>query len=82
MTEQEAKGKWCPMYRETPYVGSDGMTYSKENRRFPYDDTSRCLASSCMMWQWNSYHGETSGTKSIAFPTVEMGGFCGLGGKP
>jgi hypothetical protein len=50
MTEEEAKGKWCPMAKVASIDG-DGV-----NRR--HDGAPNrgaiCIASSCMAWRWDS----------------------------
>lgn len=67
MTEDEAKGKWCPMYRVTSYVNADGETHDTDNRKYAFPRESSCLASACMMWRVD--------------PRAETHGHCGLAGK-
>jgi len=52
MTEDEAKKKWCPMYRVS--VEPNG---SADNRgKYDTVNNYRCLASFCMAWQWDVVH--------------------------
>jgi len=48
MNEQEAKNKWCPMTRMTPYGTTPAI-----NREFNGDllISATCLGSRCMMWR-------------------------------
>jgi hypothetical protein len=70
-TEAEAKKLWCPMVR---VVSEDGAGYNRfsgnKNEYDPIDHA--CIASKCMMWQWE--HGREA----------ELGkrGFCGLVASP
>ena len=60
MTEDEAKTKWCPMVH-VRYLGTiapkgeeeRAMEVSERKERL-----SKCLASSCMMWRWDSENEE------------------------
>ena len=49
MTEDEAKKKWCPMYRVS--VEPNGSADNRGN--IDTVDNYRCLASFCMAWQWD-----------------------------
>lgn len=74
MTEDEAKTKWCPMFRVSN-AGAGGSQYSstsfetKTNRNFI--SNPQCLASGCMAWRWD-YDQYGDATE----------GFCGLAGRP
>jgi hypothetical protein len=84
MTEDEAKTKWCPMFRVS-HAGAGGSQYSttsfemKDNRNFR--SQSECLASACMAWRWNetTYSGRYGDTPTGEAPTE---GHCGLAGRP
>jgi len=47
MTEDEARGKWCPMYRCSTDNGtlSDNATHGS---------SGYCCTSECMMWRWEN----------------------------
>ncbi len=47
LTEEEAKKKWCPMFR----FMTDHGTYMT-NRQPGFFDEPFCIASACMVWQW------------------------------
>jgi len=70
MTEDEARQKWCPQVRFTPW--SDQML----SNRGEFSGATNCLASGCGAWRWS--RGE------YAKPTEDRGalGYCGLAGKP
>ncbi len=74
IAQEEAKKKWCPMYQ----VGSNG------NNRDDGDNTF-CIASECMMWQWDEgmrelqVNAKRQGTTELVKDT--WAGYCGLAGK-
>jgi hypothetical protein len=64
LTEDEAKGKWCPFYRVAT-SGGDMDTYEMDNRPPDYEENgegwsptgqvraeARCLGPACMAWRW------------------------------
>lgn len=72
--QEEAKTKWCPMVRyEGDEHGSWNAGQENVNRQNINAGITRyqavCIASDCMMWRWD-----------ISAPN--MGGYCGIGGKP
>jgi hypothetical protein len=74
MTEDEAKTKWCPFYRLIPETEFDeGL----DNRLIGLKEenllSSRCLASECMAWRWDTLIADQGST-------LTHGG-CGLAGK-
>ena len=86
MTEDEAKGKWCPQVRfadprdgEKPSV--EPTSWNRFDEEWDYTGLL-CIASDCMMWRWNAYGAVDVRGKSIAVPITEQGGYCGLAGKP
>lgn len=56
MTEEEAKGKWCPFARVSE-IGERGGAYThapNRNLSEPREAASWCLASQCMAWRWTT----------------------------
>ena len=85
MTEDEAKTKWCPMFRVS-HAGAGGSQYSstsfemKDNRNFR--SQSECLASKCMAWRWMLNVGENPENPAEAMSLPPTEGYCGLAGRP
>ena len=77
MTEDEAKGKWCPMVRITTIIHNGESLMLSANRDMSFcvpvnslelaTDITKCIASACMMWRVD--------------PRAETHGHCGLAGK-
>jgi len=76
VTEEEAKGKWCPHVRQTSGSSDDGSSWNRIAGRNEGAHGSECIASECMAWRWEvefePYVGNKPATK----------GYCGLAGKP
>ena len=57
MTEDEARKKWCPKAR-CAVKGAEDDHFVRGINRWPLDDGtttgSKCFASDCMMWRWDS----------------------------
>ena len=71
MTEDQAKQKWCPMYRFIPTNGSNG-----DNRVRSIQNTkANCIASDCMAWR------TSIDPVDAAIAEVDPDGYCGLAGK-
>jgi len=70
MTEEEAKGKWCPFYRRSP-----GSAAFPTNNR---DRGGACLASDCMAWR----SADPEGNHAYVDQPIPQFGFCGLAGRP
>jgi hypothetical protein len=68
MTEDEAKQKWCPMYRQPDNRGT-----------FPI---IKCIASACMMWRWEIKPGTIAQNDEGLNYSPKESGYCGLGGRP
>ena len=47
MTEDQAKTKWCPMFRWTASAGE----WNSNREGGPSGKTPCCIASGCMMWR-------------------------------
>jgi hypothetical protein len=84
ITEEEARGKWCPMVRQLQATvnGTGGIeTMAGVNRNHEDGKVGRCIASDCMMWRVHRYvlpNGNAAFAEddgAIAF------GFCGLAGS-
>ena len=67
MKEEEAKEKWCPMYRVA--VEEHGSADNRGNTDEVFHH--RCLASGCMMWRWDTTHSSSGKVASDE-------GHCGL----
>lgn len=83
MTEEEAKTKWCPMYRISAGAGEWYDIWYKV-------PPNLCLASGCMAWRWmlddewepsEQIHQEGGGSYTTEKPP-KLRGYCGLAGKP
>lgn len=76
MTEEEAKGKWCPFVRMRP----DG--YAADMKAWPPE--VNCIGSACMMWRWSASPADVEIRNRVAYPAspVKATGHCGLAGKP
>lgn len=84
MTEEEAKGKWCPAVRN--FMFNRSLAFVETNRGTEVNDKNKgdlpdsigwaytCLGSGCMAWRWNQ---DPNG-----MPLHSSGGYCGLAGKP
>ena len=72
MTEEEAKMKWCPFFRQ-----SDGRYYF--NNRPNADHRANCIGSACMAWRWSMSPQQAEAYQEA--PT-DPGGYCGLAGTP
>lgn len=73
MTEEEAKGRWCP-YVRVPDTES-GASYNRTWRgEVPLE--GYCIGSTCMAWRWNRERNFDGTLRE------KNGGYCGLAGKP
>jgi len=74
MTEDQARTKWCPMYR----LVAAGETQSSYNSIYMGEGQismpTKCIASDCMMWRW------TVGERSHKINPGYTEGLCGLAG--
>ncbi len=100
LTEEEAKGKWCPQVRFTRQTSlwnwlRNISTYianrylKNRGNELSINESSKCIASECMMWRTGQYRLEKttySGIKAKTTyehcPNKDGAGYCGLAGKP
>ncbi len=71
-TEDEARGKWCPMARvavmsDNPERGAHNRLIDDEKK---LEGRAHCIASDCMAWRWHNANAE------------EEIGYCGAFGRP
>lgn len=88
MTEEQARQKWCPMFRLAGENDSAAYNVAEGNGKFEF---ARCIGSDCMMWQeirqYPSDYKATirlypGGQESMTDNSISLGGYCGLAGKP
>jgi hypothetical protein len=69
MTEDEARTKWCPMFRASISVGPTDASEIVTNQDHNADHRlGRCLASGCMAWRHEFPSGETITLQSDSIP--------------
>lgn len=87
MTEDEAKMKWCPQYREMLSTGDPSSVTGTNNRpldgRGNFREETRCIGSACMAWRWHldELGNPREWVTEVPGKTVFLG-YCGLAGKP
>lgn len=89
MTEEEAKGKWCPFAR-SPDNDKEGTWAANRRRLGAIDGGCKCIASACMAWRWDGRWDEGGtflkrighGSYSGKIGETQGDGYCGLAGKP
>lgn len=77
MTESEAKTKWCPMVHKRTVVIISVDEPNQERTNSVLDRADKCIGPACMMWR---EHGPFSPDYDPR--PDEVGGFCGLAGRP
>lgn len=94
MKEEEAKTKWCPMARVATVVISEKLSVVANrdisllmptNSFDPATDLTKCIASACMMWQWETRLSSTMFEEDGNTPRRERkgnDGYCGLARRP
>lgn len=87
VTEEEAKGKWCPHSRTVKYDVGTMFSSSPRNRVVESEANEvlaeisynlagcQCIASQCMAWRWSEQLMRTDG------PVLPRTGYCGLAGR-
>lgn len=68
MTEEQARQKWCPMFRLAGDDDSTAYNVTGGNGDYVF---AHCIGSRCMMWRF------LPGNDKLADQ-----GYCGLAGKP
>ena len=75
LTEDEAKGKGCPMVSGRTERKTRGIMGDKRTKGI------YCIASECMMWRTGAHRNGCTATK--CYKGCGYGkGYCGLAGKP
>jgi len=79
MNENEAKTKWCPMFRQSSLSDDGNRNYGN-----PFNENDRCIASECMAWRW--YYSIANDLALGTSPHKTDGdgnelGYCGLAGR-
>lgn len=73
MTQEEARGKWCPFSRVAD--DHDEVSFNRWQREDPEDPlivvSTCCIGAQCMAWRWWKHPAGNTGD-----------GYCGLAGKP
>ena len=84
LTEEEAKGKWCPFVRHANGSGGVGVNRVNWDATYGY---ANCVGAACMAWRKSDQigigpNGETR-TRDMDGRTRWVDrGYCGLAGKP
>lgn len=88
LTEDQARGKWCPHVRAEGGLESGRLSVSVQpasNSIAPTGDDddgcrdpewASCIASACMSWRWAPKRMNTGET------VADGVGYCGLAGRP
>jgi hypothetical protein len=66
VTEEEAKGKWCPHVRIMMGGAANSVAVNRGS------SVVRCIGSECMAWRW------VKGSEKASVGR----GYCGLAGRP
>lgn len=80
MTEEEARGKWCPYARQQSTMGRN--SFNRRGSAVKVLAGCRCIASECMAWRWGTEivtEGDWEQTSEVKSTTH---GYCGLAGSP
>ena len=76
-TEEEARKKWCPKYQVAQRFNN------LISNRGGFGDDCRCIASGCMMWEWETEQAFFDARDgSWKREGTERKGYCGLRGRP
>lgn len=83
MTEEKAKGKWCPFARIAHYPTDECAPKDiiTSHNRLSCEETgedrrplaSRCIPSECMAWRWGSKiePGQMIDAKDLSYPEIK-----------
>lgn len=81
MTEDEARGKWCPFVRVIE-IRTGPERYERLDSRGNLNESGgpSCIASDCMMWRWVVSPSDAAREAKDPFIEVvsEVSGYCGL----
>lgn len=81
MTEEEAKGKWCPYVRAQK--DGDGLDGASNRLTSAFNPSwARCIGSACMAWRWSYSPSPDQQVNAGAVYVQKDGGYCGLSGRP
>ena len=62
MTEEEAKKKWCPKFKNTSINGRGGSSNNRKSlNEQTFTNECICIASDCIMWKFTDEYDENSG---------------------
>lgn len=85
LTEDEARGYWCPLGRQVGCVDRYQTTYVVGSvNRVDHGDVPACLASQCMAWRWATpkpLRDIDLVTSDVVDPEPRRG-YCGAFGVP
>jgi hypothetical protein len=77
MTEDEAKTKWCPMYRITSLEWLQTATNNR-GETLHENIPPNCIGSDCMMWTWDVTPFMANNENARGNAHTKASGHCGL----
>lgn len=89
LSEEEARGKWCPFARSLVYAVDNYGNQSHAtscNRNINGQPSTACLGSACMSWRWQGWKVQGAILPQQNPPEEKRVGprlgYCGLAGEP